>query len=424
MTEYVKKIIGHRKFLGLMDRVTHMASSLFAVLFFSKILPKEEFGLFGLAMSLFLLFAIIESFFQTPTVKFCATYQNEKLNDAISSLLYLKTISVIFFIALVWITRPFILKFYHAPGLDEIMAMFPILFVSFTLRSHFVSIIRAQRNMKALLWQDLVFALMYIALGILFFKNIATAKDVFLIFLTSHITSVLYLWIRYPQYIKFRFKLDKELTKEIFHYGKYTAIVGIGGVIYQNLDILMIGSLTSIGDVGVYKIGKISATFVLTVSQGMLLTMLPEIADLNDQNKISRIKNLYSRNVRQMLQIFVPFFILSVLFANSMYSFFFHDKYAGASAVFIIFAASGIIRAFGNPQGALLSGVGLVKQDSIQMIVCLIVNVVLNVLLIPPFKAVGAALATVIALLVGTVIKEFFVRGYFLKKEECTLAKT
>jgi O-antigen/teichoic acid export membrane protein len=417
MIKHLQTLLGHRKFLGLMDKMIYRASTFIVVILFSKILTKEQFGLFGLATSLFMLFSILESFFQTATVKFCATSNKEKLSDTINSLLYLKIFSVLVFVVLLWVLRPVILNIYKEPGLNEILTIFPFLFLFFTLRSHFVSIIRAQRDMKGLVWQDTLFTLVHIGLSLFLIKNITSARDAFEIYLVSHIISVVYLWVRYPQYCKFKMGINKDLAWEIFHYGKYSALVGVGGVLYLNLDVLMVGALTSVEAVGIYKIGRMSATFILTVSQGILLTMLPEISHLNEKNKILEIKKLYFRNVKLMLQIFVPFFILSLLFTHTLFTFFFQDKYVGADIVFIIFAASGIIRAFGNPQGALLAGVGLMKLDSIQMMWCLAVNLLMNFLLIPSFKSIGAAISTIIALLVGTLLKKYFLeKHYFLKK--------
>src|SRR5262245_14539835 len=168
MRAYLKKLIKHRKFLGLLDKLAYRASTFVLVILFSKILSKEEFGLFGVVMSLFMLFSILESFFQTATVKFCATSsRKEQFYEIINSLLYLKILSFIVFVVLLFGLWPWIMKTYHEPKLAQILVLFPAVFFLYTLRSHFVSIIRAQRDMKRLLWQDVLFSSINIALAIL-----------------------------------------------------------------------------------------------------------------------------------------------------------------------------------------------------------------------------------------------------------------
>jgi len=418
MTKYLKKLIGHRKFLGLLDKLAYRASTFVLVILFSKILTKEEFGLFGVVMSLFMLFSILESFFQTATVKFCATSPNKKIfDDIINSLLHLKILSFIIFILLLGGMWSWLIKAYHEPRLGEILVLFPCVFFLYTLRSHFVSIIRAQRDMKRLLWQDSLFSVINIALAFMLMKHITTAKEAFMMYLLSHIISVSYLWIRYPQYVRFQRKMNWNITKEIFHYGKYSAFIGMGGLLYQDLGILMVGALNSVADVGAYKIGRMSANFLVTISQGILLTMLPEVSHLNEDGKVAEVKKIYDKNVNLQLLITVPFFILSLFFTQPLFHFFFQDKYAGASTVFIIFAASGIVRCYGQSQGAVLAGVGLLKLDSLQMICTIIVNVLLNFLLIPPYKSAGAAMATVVALSVGTLMKKHFLNKYYFVKQ-------
>jgi O-antigen/teichoic acid export membrane protein len=117
-----------------------------------------------------------------------------------------------------------------------------------------------------------------------------------------------------------------------------------------------------------------------------------------------------------MLYLFIPFFVFSLLFAGPIFKFFFNDKFLGVEKVFVVFAFSGIIRSFGNPQGALLAGVGLIKYDSYQMFGCILLNILLNIILIPKYGAIGAAYSMVLALLFGTLLKEYFIRKYYFSK--------
>lgn len=413
MIKVIKEIVFHNKTLGIIDRGIAQVSIVLSVLVFSKILSKEQFGLYGLAMSIFLFLTIFESFFQTATTKFCATNNKDTFKKIISSLLYLKIISIGVAIILMLIVKDKIIEFYKQPFLENILFWFPFLFVVYAIRSHFTSVIKARQDIKGLLVQDIIFSSLYIGLILTFVQSISNTEQIFIIFFIANLVTLVYLIVRYPDFLDITNGLLKPIAKKIFDYGKYTVLAGLGLIMYQNIDILMLGHLGAIEDVGVYKLGRISAVLIMVLSQGILLTLMPQISNLQEQKKSSEIKKLYYKNIKLMLYIFVPFFFISLLFVKPLFYFFFQDKYLDAEVVFIIFSFSGIIRSFSNPQGALLTGVGLVKYDSYQMWGCALLNVLLNLILIPKYNHVGAAFATILALIFGVLLKEYFIRRYY-----------
>lgn len=423
MIKNIKKIVSHNKVLGIIDRGIAQASLVLSVLVFSKILPNEQFGLYGLAMSIFLFLSVFESFFQTATVKFCATNNKDNLKKIISSLLYLKIISIIVAIAVIFAVKAKIVVFYKQPLLDNILFWFPLLFIVYTMRSHFTALLQAKRDIRGLLVQDVIFSSLYIGLIFTFIRLISSAEQVFIIFFIANLATLIYLFVRYPSFLSITYGLLKPIARKIFDYGKYTVLVGLGMIMYQNVDILMLGRLSSVADVGVYKLGRISAVLIMVLTQGFLLTLMPKISSLQEQKKSDEIKRIYYKNIKYMLYVFIPFFLISLLFAKPLFHFFFKDKYLGVGVVFIVFSFSGVIRSFGNPQGALLAGVGLIKYDSYQMWGCMLLNIVLNFILIPKYSYVGAAFATILALTFGTLLKEYFIRKYYFAKPKTVCAK-
>ncbi len=406
--------LSNHKILGLLDSFFSQISLILSVLLFSKMLSREQFGLYGLAMSIFLFYSISESFFRTATVKYCATNDGMLFRKTISSLIYLKLFGLVVTIVAMLLMNGKIVAFYQQPDLGKTLFWFPFIMVVYTFRSHFIAVITARQNIKGLLFQDMFFAISYIGVVLCLSPVLKSAEQMFIVFFVVNCVSLLFLVLKYPSFIDIRPGISSKLARQIFNYGKYTILVGLGMVAYQNIDILMLGRMATIEDVGIYKLSRMSSVFVAVITGGVLITLMPKISLLYEQNKMGEIKRQYHDSIKHLLMIFIPFFALSLLIAEPAFDLFFKGKYAGAGSLFAILSFTGIIRAFNNPQGSLLNGIGLVKYDSFQMWGCLGLNVVLNYFLIPKYANMGAAAATIITLIVGTIIKEIYIRKYFI----------
>ena len=412
----ILQIFRHKKTLGTIDRFLNSAAPITVALMFSKILTREQFGLYSLAMSLFMTLAFFESFFQTATIRYCATKNPERFTEVVSSLLYWKLAALVVAWLLVLLVGVPVARLYKQEALLAIFRWFPIMFLAFTLESHFVSIIRAKQDIQELVRQDAIFAAAYVGLSLLLVRRVHTAEQMFIVYLVAFLPNLIYLTARFPEFLKISHGMFRPVAAEIFHYGKYTALVGLGALAYQNFDVMMIGYLRSIEDVGVYRLGRIAANLVVIVTQGILLTLMPQISTLHEEGRHTQIKAVYDRHVRLLLQVFIPFFLLSLAFAGPLFDWYFAGKYRGAEIIFSIFAFTGIIKAFENPQGALLAGVGLIHLDSVQMWASVAVNIILNLLLIPRWGFIGAALATNVTLLSGALLKQHFIRKHYYAK--------
>lgn len=412
----MKKFLFHNRTLGVIDRLVAQSTGFLSLIFFSKILSPTEFGIYGLAYSIFLFLGLFESFFQTATIKFCATHNSDKLEEYISCLLFTKVFVIAIPALLIYFLANQISIFYHTPSLIHVFFWFPFLIIAFTIKSHFESVLKARLDLRSLLVQDLIFATTNIGLTFILWHSIKKAENVFAIILLSYVTSIAYLIIFHSQFFRIKRCFNKPVLMELIHYGKYTVLTGMGFLFYQNFDVILMGKFCSVESVGVYKIGRLSAIIVLVLSDGLLFTMMPKVSRLYELGKVKEIRDEYYRNVKIMLSVFIPFFIGSIFFSKLFFHLAFGNKYPGAAEIFSIFSFLGILRAFGNPQGALLGGVGLIKLDSIQMISSIAINVTFNFILIPRYGGVGAAISTLITILCGVILKEFFIREFYFKR--------
>jgi len=166
--------------------------------------------------------------------------------------------------------------------------------------------------------------------------------------------------------------------------------------IYMRIDQIMIGSMLSPYDVGIYSIAVAISELIFFVPGVITNAAYPRIikAKRDDQDYEAIIVTIGSLNVLVCL-IFV---VVCTFFMPFMVRIVYGESYAMAGRIIQIYSWVSIFVALG------LSGIGTYlifnnsqKYSTMAVITGAVVNVILNTVLIPKFGIMGAALASVIS---------------------------
>ncbi|MEM8778705.1 MAG: flippase [Cyanobacteria bacterium P01_G01_bin.49] len=170
----------------------------------------------------------------------------------------------------------------------------------------------------------------------------------------------------------------------------------IGVVIYFKIDQIMLAKITNPEIVGIYSVaakvsesGYFIPSFIMASVFPILLSAKQK--SLEEYNK--RFQDLYI-----LMAILATFFIIPGTFlANPLILAMYGSEFKGASEIFIVHIWS----SFFIFQGAVLSkwliSEGILKFSFVRHWLGATVNILLNLILIPQYGAMGAAIATVIA---------------------------
>ncbi|WP_423147527.1 flippase [Rubrolithibacter danxiaensis] len=177
--------------------------------------------------------------------------------------------------------------------------------------------------------------------------------------------------------------------------------------IYMKIDQVMLKRLGS-EEVGVYSAAaKISESWYF-IPVAIVSSVFPAIlnarkTDINRYNK--RLQNLYDL----LVAISLPVAIVISFLANDIIQIIYGDRYAGAGTMLSIHIWSGIFVFLGSASSQYLLAEGYTVISFIRTGVGAIINVVLNIWLIPRYGGVGASVATLIAYIIA-VFFIFFLR--------------
>lgn len=197
------------------------------------------------------------------------------------------------------------------------------------------------------------------------------------------------------------------ISKEVIKYSLPMIIGSMMAVIMSNIDIIMIGNMLNKQDVAVYNVASKIATF-----PSILLTVLntvfpPIVAKLYHDGELDKLRKMYKLSARSLALISSIIIILIVIFRNSLLGYYGSEFLEGKYV--IIFRGIGqLINASVGSVWYIVCMTGRPKVNMIGKILAAIINIILNIILIPIWGISGAALASMIA--VGFVN----ILGYFI----------
>ena len=171
------------------------------------------------------------------------------------------------------------------------------------------------------------------------------------------------------------------------------AITGLQSI-NTNIDLLSLGVLRSDDEVGVYKVATAIANlmaFGLTVT---VLVTQPHIARLHAKGDTAGLQRLASFASAGTLAFALAAALAFVTAGPPLVALLYGDTYVAASAPLAVLAGGKVVTAAFGPVGAFLTMTGHQNRNLPALITAIGVNIILNMLLVPPFGMTGAATAT------------------------------
>ncbi len=177
--------------------------------------------------------------------------------------------------------------------------------------------------------------------------------------------------------------------------------------VYTILDKTMIGLITgSTYQNGCYEQAENISRIAITLVGSISTVIAPRIAKLHSEGNIDEIKRYVYMGYRFVLLLAVPIVFGIIGVSDLFVPVFFGEGYELAKTLMKIFSALVISVGFATISGiAYLISTHQQNVYTITVAISAVINFILNIVLIPNFGAVGAAIASVIAEIVGASLQ-------------------
>lgn len=189
---------------------------------------------------------------------------------------------------------------------------------------------------------------------------------------------------------------------EVGRIGKYSIVLGMSvlmAFVVSRADILLLGGSVSASVLGQYAAAQMLVSLLGTFNLALAQAAAPLVARMGREGDISALSLLLHQHSRWVAITTVPFFLVLVFFGDDIVGLL-GSGFVSPEPIIPVLAASQLVNAMFSSAGYTLSMTGRHVLELRIMAVGAVANVALNIVLIPRFGVLGAALAA----LAGAII--------------------
>jgi O-antigen/teichoic acid export membrane protein len=375
----------------LLARIVSMLFGFFYVMYTARYLGPASFGILSFALALTGIFGVITNFGLDPlTVREVARDKNlagKYLANGIvlkllfGTLTFLIVFAVINLLGYPKITRKVVYIITLSTTVAGVNNLFNDIYQAFE-RMEFMSVGQILQSVLSL-----IFAITAIKLGlnVVYFAMIYLVAN--LVGMGYHISVTTW------KFLKPEIEVDLSFWKNVVREAWPFALTAVFVSIYYWIDSIMLSYMKGDEVVGWYN-ASYRIIFVLMIISSLYITTIFPIMSRLFKFSEEHLDYIYKRSIKYMLLIGIPIVIGVTLLADRIILLTFGSEYAPSIAILQVLIWSFLFASIGGVSGYLLNSIN--KQTTLTKIVgCgMVINVVLNIFLIPNYSYIGAGIAT------------------------------
>jgi len=195
--------------------------------------------------------------------------------------------------------------------------------------------------------------------------------------------------------------------RSLIGYSKFAAVGSVGGLVYNWADVVIIGVFLTQTAVGAYEVAWRVATASLLLSTAVRTSIFPQANEWGAAGQTSRLESLTESALIPSLYFVIPAFVGVLILGDDILRLVFAVSYPGIALVLAILMVEKLQRAVLLVLIAPMHAVGRVDAAAYTTLIGVVVNIALNLALIPYYGVVGAAIGTAGGALANTLSHAF-----------------
>lgn len=201
----------------------------------------------------------------------------------------------------------------------------------------------------------------------------------------------------------------RRAAREFWSFSATRGVSATVEILLEWIDVILVGALTSAQQAGVYAVVTRCARAGEVVQQAARVAVGPQISAALARGAIDEARQVYGLVTAAMIWMAWPFFVVLAVFPDAVLSIFGPGFEDGAVALSVLSVAMGVATAAGAVQSVLLMG-GRSRWQLADKSAALVVNVALNLVLVPVWGIEGAAVAWAVTIVLDTALVVFQVQ--------------
>ncbi len=391
------------------EKIIGMMISFFVVVYVARYLGPDRLGLLSYSQSFVMLFAPLANLGLDSIVVRELVKDETKRDVLLGTSFGLKVAGVL----LVWAVLALVVPFTNNDGYTNLLIAIiasSLLFQSFgTIDFYFQAKVLSKYTVMARIITGILIPTIKIGLILFQAQLLWFALVILLQHLILGVFFVVVYRVRKLSILQWRF--DKEIGKQIMKDSWPLMFAGLMIVVYMKIDQIMLKNMLDATQVGIYAVAVRLSEVWYFIPVLITQSIFPAVINAKKGNSLvyqQRMQQLYDLMTFLSLGIAIIVTVCSSLIMNTLFG----QAYLGSDKVLAIHIWAGVLVFFGTARGKWIIAENLQTKALIIHITGAVLNVILNLILIPDYGAVGAALATFFSyactnIIISIAIKEF-----------------
>ncbi len=368
-------------------------------------LSQEEFGLFYSIVALLGMLAILRDLgLGIAIVKFISEFNVKRKDKLIKSTIVLVSLIELMLAGaisgILFLCSDFLaLNYFQLPISSLLIKLFSIYFFLFTINDILQQSFQGFQKMGLYSSVNLVRTIMIFLISMFLLDlGLGVLSPTYAFIIASFMISLIYIPILFkrvfPIFFKTNTEIDKAFIKKILFFGLPAMVTIVADMIITHTDILLLTAMTSLESVALYSAAQPIGKMVWFIAIAFSSVVLPITSELWALGKKSLIVRGCEDALKYLLLILVPPTLLILAFPQTVINIFFGESYTKAGLALQVLSLGGVFISIAYLNLAIISGIGKPRLNAKITSISAIVNVLGNLLLIPIYGFVGAAIAT------------------------------
>jgi len=376
---------------------------------------ESQYGVFSLALVVLSISVIIATLgLQNGVTRYIAYFRGKgetsNVQEAISASIQFVTLASILLCLILFFSSDVIAaKIFHDVTLGFPLKIFAFGIPFVTLINVVVSIFCGfDRAQEKVYFQDIARNMLFLLLLLPVFFLHLSFTWVFYAYLASVALCAVALGIYTIKRLPVRLTIKPTINpagKELLYFSLPLLGVAMIQTIIIYTDTLMLGYFKNSDIVGLYNAVIPLAQFTNVPIGAMLFIYVPVMSGLYAQNLLPEIRRNYAILTKWSFSATLPIILMFILFPETVLGFLFGANYVAASQALRILSLGFIIVNLLGPNGTTLMVIGRTKILMWASVATAGMNIILNIVLIPQWGILGAAIATAISLAFHCIIR-------------------
>jgi O-antigen/teichoic acid export membrane protein len=187
------------------------------------------------------------------------------------------------------------------------------------------------------------------------------------------------------------------MRRELLTFSAPLMIVSTMAIVHSNIDVFILGYFQSTGEVGIYTAVYPLANLLRVGLSTFGFLFMPLISELHANGRGAETQRTYQIVSKWVLLATLPVLLVFVTYPEIVIQYTFGSEYTAGATALAILAIGFFTHAVSGPSGDTLTAIGKTRLVMVDNIMVAATNVGLNLLLVPRYSLLGAAVATTVA---------------------------